>query len=440
MANTIETYGDSAVMAAFLTRSFSSVGYAFEDDVITTLKSYAFAGIKDLQRLSLPSLTMISACAFYQTEVSGTVTLPWNKITKIGSGAFCEGTALKDSALSLPALTELGTRAFADQSGLTSFSAPVLAELNSETTHFSVYKGVFEGSGIQTFSAPVFRDTNFSRQMFKDCTALTSVTMPNQTSVAESMFEGCTSLTAISLPAAIYCMANNGFRNCSALTSVSLPNVQYVTGTYLFYGCTALEEISLPSAQGTMGSSFFAGCTSLRTVSLPLIETLPTSCFNGCSALTFGGLSLPEVTCFGSASFQDCTALTSFESSNVDTLGSSCFSGCSNLEEVSFPLVTSIPQNCFYNCRKLVKAEFAGAVTSLAAAAFQYCTLLETVILSGVTAVPSITTTTFQYATIIVNKRGSIYVPDALVADFQAHSVWGLYDIQSINDLPEEGE
>ena len=198
MANTIETYGDSAVMAAFLTRSFSSVGYAFEDDVITTLKNYAFAGIKDLQRISLPSLTMISACAFYQTEVSGTVTLPWNKITLISSAAFYEGNALKDSSLTLPALTQLGTRAFAGQTGLTSFSAPVLEQLTSESTPFSGFVGVFEGSSIQTFSAPIFRDTNFSRQMFKNCTNLTSVSMPNQTSVAESMFEGCTSLTAIS--------------------------------------------------------------------------------------------------------------------------------------------------------------------------------------------------------------------------------------------------
>lgn len=102
--------------------------------------------------------------------------------------------------------------------------------------------------------------------------------------------------------------------------------------------------------------------------------------------------------------------------------------------------MTAIPQDCFYNCRKLVRVEFAGAVTSLGASAFRYCYLLETVILSGVTAVPTITSTTFQSATLIVNKRGSIYVPDALVADFQAHSIWGLYDIKSINDLPTEEE
>ena len=36
MANTIDTYGDAAVMAALLTRSFAGVGYEFEDDVTCT--------------------------------------------------------------------------------------------------------------------------------------------------------------------------------------------------------------------------------------------------------------------------------------------------------------------------------------------------------------------------------------------------------------------
>ena len=434
MANTIDTYGDAAVMAALLTRSFAGVGYEFEDDVVTTLRNYAFAGVTDLQRLSLPNLTMIPTCCFYGTEVSGTVTLPWNKITLIGAAAFFEGTVMKESSLTMPALVQIGMGSFAGQQGLTSFSGPVLESIYSETAPFSQLSGVFEGSGIQTFSAPNFKDTNFSRKMFKDCASLTSVNFPKQTSVAESMFENCTSLTSISMPEAIYCMGNYGFRGCTALTSVSLPNVVYVTANNEFEGCTALESISLPEAEGTMGYYFFAYCSNLRTVSLPKMTELPTSCFRECTSLTFAGLTIPNVTTLSAACFQGCTALTTFTSDKITSIGTSCFYENSNLEEVSFSKVTAIPQNCFYNCTKLKKITLSGPVTSFGATAFRYCRLLDTVILSGVTAVPTINSNTFQSATLITNGTGVIYVPDNLVASFQADSTWRQYNIQSINN------
>ena len=436
MPNTIDTYGDAAVMAALLTRNFSGVGYEFEDDTLTTLKNYAFAGVTDLQRLSLPNLTSISTCCFYGTQVSGTVTLPWNRITLIGAAAFFEGNVMKQSSLTMPALTQIGMGCFAGQQGLISFSGPVLESIYSGTAPFSQLPGVFEDSGLQTFSAPNFKDSNFSRKMFKNCASLTSVNMPKQTSVAESMFEGCSSLMSISLPEAIYCMGNYGFRGCTALTSVSLPNVSYVTGNNEFEGCTALETISLPEAQGTMGYYFFAYCSNLRTVSLPKMVSLPTSCFRECTSLTFAGLNIPNVTTLSAACFQGCTALTTFTSDKITSISSSCFYECSNLEEVSLSKVTAIPQNCFYNCAKLKKITLGGDVTSFGATAFRYCRLLDTVILSGVTAVPTIASTTFQSATLITNRTGVIYVPDSLVASFQAHSTWGAYNVKGMSEYP----
>ena len=436
MANTIDTYGDAAVMAALLTRNFSGVGYEFEDDVVTSLRNYAFAGITDLQRLSLPNLTMIPTCCFYGTQVSGNVTLPWNRITLIGAAAFFEGNVMKESSLTMSALRQIGMGSFAGQQGLSSFSGPVLESIYSATAPFSQLPGVFEDSGLQTFSAPNFKDTNFHRRMFKSCASLTSVNMPKQTAVGESMFEGCTSLMSISLPEAIYCMGNYGFRNCTALTSVSLPNVSYVTGNNMFDGCTALETIFLPEAEGTMGTYFFARCSNLRSVSLPKIVTLPTNCFRECTSLTYAGLNIPNVTTLMASCFQGCTALTTFTSDKITTMNTACFYDCSNLEEVSLSKVTVIPQNCFYSCTKLKKITLGGAVTSFGATVFRYCRLLDTIILSGVTAVPTIASTTFQSATLITNRTGVIYVPDSLVASFQAHSTWGSYNVKGMSEYP----
>lgn len=437
MANTIDAYGDAAVMAALLTRNFSGVGYEFEDDIITSLRNYAFAGITDLQKLSLPNITTISTCCFYGTQVSGTVVLPWNRITLIGTAAFFEGNVMKESSLTMPMLIQIGMGSFAGHQGLTSFSGPVLESIYLETTPFTQLPGVFEGSGLQTFSAPKFKETSSHRKMFKNCTSLTSVSMPKQTALGESMFEGCTSLTDISLPEAIYCTGDHGFRGCTALTSVSLPKASHVTGNYVFYGCTALETISLPEAEGMMGYYFFAYCSNLRSVSLPKMTTLPSNCFRECTSLTFSELNIPNVTSLSSSCFQGCTALTTFISDKITSVGSSCFYEDSNLEEVSLSKVTAIPQDCFYNCVKLKKITLGGPITSFGGAAFRYDRLLDTVVLSGVTAVPTIESDTFRSATLITNGTGVVYVPDLLVSSFQSDSIWGLYNIKGMSDYVE---
>ena len=105
--NTLDKYSDAALMEAFLKRDFSGVGYEFVDDVITTLKEYAFAGITDLDTLSIPNVTIIPAGAFYKTEVSTSVTIPWNKITFIGNSAFYLSDVIKESSLTLPEVEEI---------------------------------------------------------------------------------------------------------------------------------------------------------------------------------------------------------------------------------------------------------------------------------------------------------------------------------------------
>ena len=434
MANTIDTYGDAAVMAAFLTRSFSSVGYEFIDDVITTMKSFAFAGITDLQTLSLPNITKISNCAFYKTEVSGSVTIPWNKIESIGNGAFYEGNVLKESTLTLPALTEIDSGAFAGQTGLTSFSAPNLVESYAGLGPFDTLIGTFEGSGLQTFSAPLLDSSTFSTRAFTNCVSLTNVNLDSQRYSGESMFEGCTSLVSISLPELIMLSYNDIFERCTALTTVSLPKVTSCSGSSVFYGCTALESIYLPLLATMTGSSDFMGCTNLQTVNFPLLTNLGSGCFSGCTSLTWAGLTIPNVTTLGGSCFYECTGLTTVSSDKITTLGSNCFAYCSNLTEISFSKVTNITQSAFYYCTGLKKATFSGDVTAIGATAFRYCRLLETFILSGVTAVPTIQSSAFQSATLIINGNGKIYVPDSLVSSFRAHSVWGQYTIDAISN------
>jgi len=69
-------------------------------------------------------------------------------------------------------------------------------------------------------------------------------------------------------------LANIGqyaFANCTALTSIVLPEGLTTISAYAFLGCSALTEIHIPSTVVSMGNSVFEGCSNL-TIYVPAIK------------------------------------------------------------------------------------------------------------------------------------------------------------------------
>ena len=122
----------------------------------------------------------------------------------------------------------------------------------------------------------------------------------------------------------------DAFRNCGSLTSVSLPNATTI-GLGAFQSCSSLTLVSLPNAT-TIGQSAFDGCEALTSLSLPNATTIGTEAFGGCSSLTL--VSLPNATTIGEAVFDSCEALTSVSLLNATTIGADAFWNCTKLETV----------------------------------------------------------------------------------------------------------
>jgi hypothetical protein len=101
---------------------------------------------------------------------------------------------------------------------------------------------------------------------FSGCTALTTVSLPEATTIGLYAFKNCTALTTVNLPAAII-IDQYAFENCTALTTVSLPAVTTI-GQYAFSGCTFLETVDLPEA-AYIATDTFNSCTALTTLYLP---------------------------------------------------------------------------------------------------------------------------------------------------------------------------
>ena len=83
-----------------------------------------------------------------------------------------------------------------------------------------------------------------AQEAFKNCTEITSVTIPNSvTSINGYAFAGCSSLTSATLPESLTSIIDGVFMDCSSLTSVTIPsNVTYI-GSYAFFGCDNLMEV-----------------------------------------------------------------------------------------------------------------------------------------------------------------------------------------------------
>jgi hypothetical protein len=160
----------------------------FVGDGLESIAYEAFNETSSLQVLSFPqTLKIISNDAFYNSALSGSVTIPDN-VTSIGEYAF-RGTNMGSLTIG-NAVHTIGASAFAS-----------CANLNS----------VIVGNAV----------TSIGNSAFSSCTELTSVTLGNSVAtIGSSAFSSCTSLPSITLPKSVKSVGANAFTSCSKLTTV----------------------------------------------------------------------------------------------------------------------------------------------------------------------------------------------------------------------------
>ena len=177
-------------------------------------------------------------------------------------------------------------------------------------------------------------------------TNLTSVSLPDATSIDRYAFYACTALTSVSLPK-VTDIGSDAFNNCTALTSVSLPKATFID-QYAFDRCTALTSVSLPEAT-YIDYAAFDNCTALTSVSLPKATVIRWQTFNNCTALT--SVSLPKATDIHWNAFRGCTALSSVNLPQVSKIGEEAFNECASLSLLQLGATPpTVMANAFNNC------------------------------------------------------------------------------------------
>ena len=242
---------------------------------------------------------------------------------------------------------------------------------------------------------------------FSDCTALEAITVPEGvTFIGDGAFSNCGQLDGIGMPEGLEYLGGGAFRDCLQLKEIVIPSTITEILSSTFWGA-GLTYINIPDTVTRIESYAFMDCASLESVKMSAnIEFLGMRIFDGTAwyqsqpdgYVLFGDIlykhkgdvpagteieQLPaDIKYIASDAFSDCSSLVSINLKGVSLLGQaqSVFSWCTSLKEVlNIPVVETLPENFFVNCRNLDNVVLPEGIKVIGDGAFSNCRSLKNI-------------------------------------------------------------
>ena len=89
------------------------------------------------------------------------------------------------------------------------------------------------------------------------------------TSIGGDAFRNCSGLTSVTIPNSVTSIGNSAFSDCSGLTSVTIGNSVTSIGKYAFANCSGLTSVTIGSGVTSIGNAAFEECSGLTSVTIP---------------------------------------------------------------------------------------------------------------------------------------------------------------------------
>ena len=293
-----------------LTKYTGSGGDIIIPGNVTSIGSDAFSSCNGLTSVAIPtSVTSIGGRAFWGCRSLTSVTIP-DSVTSIGYEAFRYCVSL--TSVTIPSsVTSIGNEAFFGCEDLAEICVDSQnTKYSSEAgVLFNKDKNVLLRCP-QAKTTCIIPDgvINIEDGAFNGCSNLTSITIPNSVThigngyaASVSVFEGCSSLTSAGPIGGGYsyefgwttAIPERAFQDCSALTSITIPDSVTKIESSAFSRCSSLTNITIPNSVTKIGEYAFDGCRSLANITIPDSVTeieytglVGYSEFGGCSSLT----------------------------------------------------------------------------------------------------------------------------------------------------------
>ena len=330
-----------------------------------------------------------------------------------------------------------------------------ISETEAAVTGYSAATDFVIPATINNNGGTTYNVTSIGDNAFDQCASLKSVTIPNSvTNIGSFAFSGCTSLASVTIPSSVTDIGYSAFGGCTSLKSVTIPKSVTTIGDYTFQGCTSLASVTISSGVTSISGYAFLKCTSLASVTIPnSVTSIGEGAFLDCTNLTsityttgnnssyrstdgvlFGDngktllyypaghkdagtetasttYTIPnDVTSIGENAFNNCSRLVSVIIPNsVISIGNFAFENCVRLASVTIPnSMRSIGNNAFENCVSLASVTIPNSVTSIGTFAFNSCSKLASVTIPN--SVTSIGVALFQGCT----SLKSVTIPNSV--------------------------
>lgn len=340
-------------------------GYAFQNctrlvrvNIPDTIKiiseETAFSGCRRLEEVNIietgnskiPVYSSVDGVLLHKNEITGAMELSFYPKAKVGDYVIPEG------------VTEIPLRLFeGTQVKEVTVAASVTVIRSSAFINCTTLERViFAEGGTDNL---VIED-----EAFKNCTGLSSITLParlselkvNEETHTMSIFSGCTALTHINVERGNQIYASNDgvitnkagteliFCPTARKGSYTVPQGVEKVGDYAFNGCMLLTEIVIPGYVETIGDYAFAGCNRVARV------------------VFSGGAVEGMRTEIGEYAFAGMTTLRTIvfeEGSVVASIGAYAFTGAEALRSLDIPTTMEyIGDYAFEKAIALSKVEF----------------------------------------------------------------------------------
>ena len=284
-------------------------------DSVTSIDNYVFRGCTGLM-----SITVNPENTVYHSEGNCLIETE-SKILVLG----CKSSVIPSDG----SVTEIGSNAFEDCSGLTSITIPDSVTAIGQYA-FDGCSGVIQiGNGIKYVDKWVVGYSgNYKELKLRIDTV----------GICNNAFEGCNSLINVTIPENVKYIGDFAFCECSRLSSITIPDSVTSIGYVAFYGCSELTSITIPDSIAYIGGVAFDGCSNLQ--------------FNNYdNALYLGNSSNPYLVLVKTkdTNITSCTI-----NENTKLICGSAFAECESLTSITVPVsVTNIGDGAFYGCSGL---------------------------------------------------------------------------------------
>lgn len=226
---------------------------------------------------------------------------------------------------------------------------------------------------------------------------------------------------------------------CQALTNVNLPEALSI-GDYAFYTDRSLKTLTAPKVK-TVGQYAFISA-ALETIDLPECTEIKRNAFMSCASAQ--SVNLPKVQGVGYQSFMNAFSGASVEGVEV-TLPACTYIDAdaflnTKITKLTLPAVTALSLNALRSMSRVTVIDIGGSPT-IGNNEFSGNRSMSTLIIRGNSVALLNNTGAFADTPwVLESQGGTLYVPEALIEDYQAAANWSTILGRSYNNiLPLEG-